>query len=64
MIKNSLSLFSKSLMTFMTNDFHDCPVLETLCCDKKMRMCQFDTPSFWDILDALHRVGSRSEELE
>ena len=74
MIKIALSLFSKSLMTFMTNDFHDCPMLETLCCDKKMRMCQFDTPSFWDILDALRRVelrlldaalrvGSRSGEL-
>ena len=30
MIKITLSLFSKSLMTFMTNDFHDCPVLETI----------------------------------
>ena len=41
MIINSLSLFSKSLMTFMTNDFHDCPVLVSLSCDKKMRMCLF-----------------------
>ena len=58
MIINSLSLFSKSLMTFMTNDFHDCPVRQ-LSCDKKMKMCLFDTPSFWDLLDAARRVELR-----